>query len=340
MQRPVTMLQLRDVITFNFLPMPYRTEQDRLFEEANAWFFRLQASELLESERMAFEKWLTTSPAHQYAWQEVQDLLQTLETPAKNLRSRCVENSALQANRRQPLFSPIMIAAAMLLCLGLAYYLQPTLLQNLQSDYYTATGEQREIVLADGTHVLLNTNTAIQIDLGFEQRRIKLLRGEAFFDVVHDPKHPFQVNAGKVNAKDIGTAFSVSRFNHHVEISVSEGVVEATAESAHDQAATLSRGESAHYESNKLISLQNINKEQELAWRDGRIVFIQATLDEIVRQINRYRPGKLLITDPKLKQRRLTAVFYLNRLDDAIYTLQNSFGIPVLRLTNYLILLG
>lgn len=329
-----------DVIAFNFLPMPYRAEQDRLFEEANAWFFRLQASDLLESERMAFEQWLTTSPAHQDAWQEVQDLLQALETPAKKLRSRCVESSASQANRRQPLFSHIMIAAAMMLCLGLAYYLQPTLLQNLQSDYYTATGEQREIVLVDGSHVLLNTNTAIQIDLGFKQRRIKLLRGEAFFDVVHDPKHPFQVNADNVNAKDIGTAFSVSRFNHHVEISVSEGVVEAMAESAHDQAATLSRGESAHYESNKLISRQNINDEQKLAWRDGRIVFVQATLDEIVRQINRYRPGKLLITDPKLKLRRLTAVFYLNRLDDAIYTLQNSFGISVLRLTNYLILLG
>lgn len=321
--------------------MSSEANKDRLFEEATTWFFRLQSGDLSEFERHAYENWLSESPAHRQSMTEVEGLLNAMQTPSKNIRDR--EQATLVPHvRKRRLFSPAFAkaASALMVCTALILYLQPALLQNFQSDYYTATGEQREIVLADGSHVLLNTDTAIKVYLQGNRRKIELLRGEAFFEVVHNQSQPFVVNADHVNTKDIGTAFSVSRLEDKVTVSVSEGVVETAIEPILEPVERLTKGQSAIYEANKLINLQSINTEQKLAWRDGKLVFIQATLDEIALQINRYRPGKLLIADPKLKQRRLTAVFYLNRLDDAINTLHRNFGISVRRVTNYLVLLG
>lgn len=318
---------------FNIKPIPPSSAADSLFAEASAWFFRLRADQVSLAERQEFTRWLDSSPQHSEAWNQAQALFASLEAPAKAMRRR--DGKRRNLSRRARVVSGMLACA----CLTIAL-LDPPLLQNLRSDYHTATGEQRRIDLADGSHVLLNTNSAVSVDLRDNLRRVQLLRGEAYFEVAHAPQRPFWVVAGEARARVTGTAFSVGRSADQVTITVAEGRVETSSEALAEQITPLTPGESASYQGQQLASLQSADVSRTLAWRQGQMVFVQASLAEVVEQINRYRPGRLMITDRQLASRPITAVFKLDRLDEAVAALEQTLGIRARRLTDYLVLLG
>jgi len=239
------------------------------------------------------------------------------------------------------------MATAVAACAGLIAVLpQSTLLQNLQSDYHTATGEQRLVTLTDGSRLLLNTDSAVGIEMTAAERRVTLLRGEAFFEVARAPQRPFWVVAGDARARVTGTAFSVGRRSENVAVTVTvtvtvaEGRVETSTESHPEQITPLTPGESAHYRGARLSAKQTADIPRELAWRQGQMVFVQAPLTEVVAQINRYRPGRLIVTDRQLENRPITAVFNIDKLDDAVSALEQTFGIRARRIADYWVLLG
>lgn len=311
---------------------------EHLFEEASTWHIRLRAEYVSSKDQDDFKHWLALSPQHAQAWEEVLNLFAALEKPAKSLRHHIRDTAAVQ---RQPQrFIPRRAAAALVLCSALSYFIQLSALQNLQSDYHTTTGEQRQIALADGSHLLLNTNTAVTVEFEDNVRRVQLLRGEAYFQVAHAPERPFWVEAGDARARVTGTAFSVSRNDDRVTIAVAEGRVETSTADHPEQVMPLTPGEMASYKGPLLAIKQTADIQRTLAWRQGQIVFVQATLAEVVEQINRYRPGRLIITDEQLKTQPITAVFSVNRLDDAVKALEQTFGIRSRRLTDYWVLLG
>ncbi|MDD1619968.1 MAG: FecR family protein [Methylococcaceae bacterium] len=318
-----------------------------MFSAASAWFFRLRADDVVSDEHDAFVAWLASNPAHAEAWDEVQKLFAELDSPAKRIRQQqrlaAAHSSPAKITEAVPkprrLFYPT--SAAALACVALALmFIQPAWLQNLHSDYHTAIGEQRRIELADGSTVLLNTDSAIAVDLQADQRRVQLLRGEAFFQVAHASQRPFRVVAGDTQARVTGTAFSVNRDNSEVTVTVSEGRVETSRPENPDPVIALTPGQSAVYADQQPAVVQAVDTNRSLAWRQGQMVFVQAPLAEVVEQINRYRPGRLIITDPQLENRPITAVFSVNHLDDAVTALERTLGIQARRLTDYLVLLG
>jgi len=309
-----------------------------LFTEATTWFFRLSAEDITLAECEAFDHWLISSPQHAEAWQAVQQLYAALEAPAKTIRQQGLPVSTKPIRRR---FSFAQAASVIMVCGSvLMVYWQPDVLQNLQSDYHTATGEQRQIVLADGSKILLNTDSAVTVDVANTERKVRLLRGEAFFEVAHAPQRPFWVEAGVARARVTGTAFSVGRDVDAVTIAVVQGRVETSTEGSPGRITPLTAGESARYQDQQLAGVQHIDVQKTLAWRQGQLVFVQATLADVVAQINRYRPGRLLITDEQLKNRPITAVFSVNRLDDAVKALEQTFGVRARRFADYWVLLG
>lgn len=309
---------------------------DAVFAEASAWLFRLRADDLTPAEQQRFAQWLAATPQHVAAWDEAQALFAALETPARTLRQHAGRADQGHSSRR--LGTAMRAVAAVLLCAVLGWLLQPSLLQNLQSDYHTNTGEQRQIQLADGSRVLLNTDTAVTVDLADNLRRVRVLRGEAFFEVTHAPKRPFWVVADETQAKVTGTAFSVGFSNKNVAVTVAEGLVETSTQAG--RIVALKAGESASYQGSAFMGVQTIDLQKALAWRQGQMVFVQATLAEVVAQINRYRPGHLMITNKTLKNRPITAVFSVHQLDSAVSALEKTLGLRARRLSNYFILLG
>lgn len=242
---------------------------------------------------------------------------------------------------RKPLWWPKSAAAAVVVftIVSVSYW-QPDWLQGLYSDYHTGTGEQQHITLADGSQLLLNTGSAINVDFAGNTRRVNLLRGEVYFQVAHDRSKPFRVLAGQANALVTGTEFSVSKAEDQVDIVVTEGRVETSTQVNPEQAVSLAAGEGARYDGDRLAALEKVDAEKFLAWRHNQLVFVQAPLRTVIEEINRYRPGHIWLTNPALEKQPITAVFAINRLDEAINALEQTVGIRVRRVGGYLVFLS
>lgn len=319
---------------------------ETLFEEACAWFARLAADDVGDADRQDFQRWLALSPAHARAWREAQTLYAALEKPSRAVReaSRRAPHGQVGLHRRtagRRRFGLYAKAVTVLLVAFSAGTLwQPHWIQNLRSDYYTVVGQQQAILLADGSRLLLNTDTAVTVDLDSTMRRVVLLRGEAFFQVAPSPGRPFRVEAGAAQARVTGTAFSVGKTDDDITIAVLEGRVETSSERPEAGAVPVSPGESVRYRKHRLEALGNVDTIRAMAWRDGQLVFVQTPLWQVVEEINRYRRGRIVLTNEAFRDRPVTAVFSIERLDAAISALQQTFGLRATRFTAFLILLS
>jgi transmembrane sensor len=193
-------------------------------------------------------------------------------------------------------------------------------------NYRTAVGEQRLIRLADGSHVALNTDSAIEVALHDDRRSISLLRGEASFTVAHDPRRPFVVAANGVTLRAVGTAFNVRLRPQLTEVTVTAGTVAIGGDSNSrmvpaGRAAAVRRGAVA------VTPLASAAMNRRLAWRSGKLSFDGDTLAQAVEEFNRYRASPIVIGDPALAGIRIGGTFRADGSASFAQALQDSFGI-------------
>lgn len=319
-------------------------DEDRLFSEANAWHFRLQSDDVRPAERAAFADWLARSPAHARAWTALQSLLHDLKEPA-----RAAYAMSRSAPRRHPAAAGVRrLAAAMTILLvvgGLAAWHGPTLYQNAVADQVTATGQRRSLTLPDGSTVDMNGDTALALDYRDGERRVRLLRGEAWFSVTRDPDHPFVVDGGAGAARVLGTQFSVRRESERTTVTVGEGLVEVVAHRNADgnapwpDSVRLRPGETAEADANGLTGPRAVDPAVAFAWRQGQIVFRQQPLASVIAALNRQWPGRVVLLNDEAAERVVSGVFALDRPDAVIDALERGLGVRATRITPYLTLL-
>jgi transmembrane sensor len=232
--------------------------------------------------------------------------------------------------------------------------------------YRTGIGEHRQLRLPDGSTVELNTQSVVQVQFSPTYRDVYLLGGEALFDVRHNAAVPFRVHVGATLIKDVGTQFSVRRTEGLTTVSVLEGSVQVSADrSSPDPQLTasaapastvvvaskdyqrlapdtqLAAGEQMHIVADgTLIQRQRVDVGQATAWRQGRLVFSEATLEEIVAEFNRYNAPQIVLVGDAHRMRRYSGVFdatdpqsfleYL-RKDDAGLVIENDADGLVIR---------
>jgi transmembrane sensor len=188
---------------------------------------------------------------------------------------------------------------------------------GLQRERYgTGVGEIRRVPLKDGSTAAINTQSVVEVDLQPNVRRVRLRRGEAWFQVAKNRERPFIVEAGRVRVRAVGTAFSVRRRADGADVLVTEGVVEAWADGAEGHRVRIAAGQKAYVADNAAIAESQAGPseiDRELAWRAGKIDLAGVTLGEAAAEFNRYNSRKLVIADPTLAGQRLYGVF---RTDD------------------------
>ncbi len=151
-------------------------------DQALAWFARLQDSQVSNSDKTAFAQWLAENPAHQAAFNRVEQLWQS---PALNQAlSQYAAIPFPVTHKRNQAMRWATAASIVLVCGWLA--IASGIINRWQADYVTATGEQKRIELADGSAMILNTDSAVTLNFSESQRGIKLLQGEVFFEVQPD----------------------------------------------------------------------------------------------------------------------------------------------------------
>lgn len=318
-------------------------DEDRLFSEATAWFFRLRADDHTAAERVAFTRWRDRSPSHARAWDEVQGLLDALKEPARAAYAAAPPPAA----RPGPRWGWRRLApAALVLALTLGAmgaWRGPALYQNAVADYATAIGQRLAVQLPDGSQADVNGDTAIALDFADGHRRVRLLRGEAWFNVIHDPVHPFVVETGAGAVRVLGTQFSVRRAGDRMTVVVGEGLVEVAAHPGGPDdpwdGVRLHPGESVETGPAGLGAVQPIDAGVVFAWRRGQVVFRQQTLASVIAELNRHWPGRVLLLNDEAAGRVVSGVFALDRPAAVFDALEKGIGVRTTRITPYLTLL-
>lgn len=300
---------------------------DELFAQASAWHFRLQAEDASEQDRSKFSAWLAQTDAHALAWEEAQLLLAALQPAAR------AAHRPVPGRRRRAL--PWAAAAMLVLAFGLAW--QTPWPDRLRADHYTNVGETQSITLADGSRIQLNTNAAVSLEFTEGERRVQLLRGEAWFEVAHDAAKPFVVASGQAEVRVLGTRFSVSRQGEHTRVQLADGRVEARVEGG--DAVILAPGEATEAASGALSAVQTFDPAVAYAWRQRQLVFRQQPLGEVVAELNRYWPGYVFISDAALERKAVSGVFEIDKPDAVMRALQLTLGLQVNRYSPYLTVL-
>lgn len=245
--------------------------------------------------------------------------------------------SSLPAPRRMPIrriWAGFVLAAVLAMLLWL-----PGALRFWTSDYHTGWGERRKIALDDGSLVSLNTHSALSIEFSPEQRVIKLLEGEAYFQVSHDSDRPFVVVTSHGVAEVTGTAFNVYEQSGRMTVTVSEGRVRVYPEGGESRAVELTAGLEVSGDGREIGPVLRVDVQQKLAWREGLLVFSMQPLAAVVDELNRYLPGKIMVADPRIRERIVSGAFDLTQPQDVLTAIEKTLGLDSLNLPGSLTLL-
>jgi transmembrane sensor len=324
--------------------------------EAAAWVARFDAGDVSAKDQAAFQEWLNRSALHRGAiaefgnlWSEFDALRLLTDTNETGREESRADNHPVMLNRARPWLAAC--AAAVIAIAGGAVLLHPKPQVSAKAEnhpparifypparllYETAVGGQRKITLADGSSVILNTNSRLDVDFSGKRRDVHLMRGEAYFEVVHDQARPFTVYANNYVVRDIGTAFDVHLSKTGVvEVGVTKGSVEvAPANDAHGLGSAKSPrvvaagqeivlGQKA--ESAEVASGAEMGRK--LAWRQGQLIYTGQPLGEVLADISRYSNIKIELADPALENLPVGGAFRTDQIEAIFAALENNFGL-------------
>jgi len=266
--------------------------------EASAWIARLNGPQRSAAAERAFRNWLAKDPLHEQEFSKATEVWQSIRGAAAALDLDYGPKS------KGPRFKWAVAAAVIALAIGLVYWLMPR-------DYSTASGEQKSLLLVDGTRVTLNTATRVSVDYTQEARRIRLDSGEAFFEVNSDPQRPFIVAAGNRRIRALGTSFVVRNDANGVVVTLVQGKVEVSSLEAefpvHPALLTPGQRLIASKEGEPRIDTPDLDAVT--AWRRGEVVFDDVSLAAAAEELNRYGGTHIAVVDPDVAQLRISGVF-------------------------------
>ncbi|MDJ0877054.1 MAG: FecR family protein [Halieaceae bacterium] len=293
-------------------------------DQACQWIARLRAEDASEADHQQFALWLAANPAHGRAMDAVLAMWEDLEV----LKHRPVSTEPAQPSRRRWIGTGLALAASLVL----AILLSPGLgLGPGTEEYRTRLGEQLAVTLADSSSVKLNTDTRLLVNYSSGERQLTLVRGEAFFQVAHDPDRPFLVTAGNTEVRALGTAFNILLNGERSEITVTEGVVRVTELNAPDTRPALTEllysDQRLAGDRGGLSPAESVDSGNLLAWRDGKLVAHDMPLGELVTELSRYHPNRIFIAEPDLTQTTVSGVFQLEDLDSILLALEHTVGV-------------
>lgn len=327
--------------------------------EAAAWVARFDAGEVSAADQAAFQAWLNQSALHRQAiaefgsfWSEFDQLRQlTNPSPAEQPMAAPARPWAAE-----PKVWLAACAAALVVAVAAGGFLRAQSAHPQQivarshipmrpavashpsgpQTYATAVGAQKKFALADGTMVMLNTNSQIEVNFRPDHRDVRLVRGEAYFEVVHDKTRPFTVCANRYVVRDIGTAFAVHLMDEGlVNVRVTKGSVEIAAPRRRGGADgpkslgvfVAGRDVVLGHKVERTEVVSDAELSRKLAWRQGQLIYSGQPLADVLADISRYSDIEIELADPALKDLPVGGAFSVNQTEAILAALENNFGI-------------
>ncbi|QCO19060.1 FecR family protein (plasmid) [Azospirillum brasilense] len=310
---------------------------DPIMDEALTWFVTLLDAPADPDTRAAYQTWRNRDPRHAAAFDRLSSLgsmpeLQAAATFAHTPQAAPSSPAPRSATRRQAGrfggWRASLAAAALLLAIGV--HLQPTLTLRLTADHRTATGERQEVALPDRSRLILDTDSAVALDFAEGRRHVRLLRGQAYFDVVSDPAHPFRVTAGFSEVEVTGTAFTVRSEGGQDAVFLERGRVSVSRREPPGRTVSLVPGDQVTATAEGLSAPARPDPAVALAWKDGRCVFHDQPFATVVDTLRRYHGAPVILIGDRLAGARVSGNY---RLDDPAGAIRALAGVVGARVT-------
>lgn len=279
----------------------------RARDEAAQWFVRLQDAELDASERQRFDAWRSERPEHQYELDVLQGMWSAADlVPKARLQAL---GAAPERPKRRAVLRYAVAASVLAVALGLGLFSGLDQPKSYNAEFSTRLGEHRQVALPDGSVMDLNSRSVVAVHYEKGRRGVEIKQGEAMFSVEHDTSRPFVVVAGAGQVTVTGTRFDVRRDDDQTRVVVEAGTVKVQGRSP-DQIVTLTAGLGTQVDARgQVATAYAVNAEELTAWRTGKLVFNNATLGEVAREVSRYREQPLRVSSTAVGNLRLTSVF-------------------------------
>ncbi|MFO1448282.1 MAG: FecR domain-containing protein [Opitutaceae bacterium] len=316
---------------------------------------------LTAEESRELEAWLKADPRHAAAFAGLEAALRSLDrlaslrpphssAPDPDLPLLAQPRTERPAFRRTRRWIPLSIAAAAAV-LALASFTLPTSFFGSSPAIEllsTEVGEFRKCTLPDESIIELNTDSRVEVVYSGTGRRVKLVRGEAYFTVAKDPSRPFIVTAGNVGVRAVGTAFNVRLRPEAVDVIVTEGRIRvddapqagaaqpdlrpepAPAEVTAGERAVIRAEALANRSVSSSVEVQAVDRgemDRLLAWQDQRLEFGPTPLRDIVAEFNRYNRQQLVVADEETGALSVGGTFRAHDPNTLVHLLQTNFGI-------------
>lgn len=325
--------------------------------QAREWLVRMDRDEpLTEPEIQALREWMHRSVLHREELKRICKFWRQANVLTE--LAICLESATEQRknNRGRWVTAVALAASAVLATVILTWWYLQRVDGMINGGYRTVIGQQKLIALSDGSSIELNTDSEVRVAYSGDSRSIHLIKGEALFSVMPDPKRPFEVFAAGSVVRAVGTAFAVHLEADKVDVTVTKGAVDV-AEVSPLQAAThykrrkelssspspslgrVKAGEmtsvssgSDHIEVQQLAAPE---LQRKMAWQEGYLAFSGERLGEVVEQVNRYSPVTLEIGDPRLASVAIGGRFRVGDLDAILDALKTNFGIQARQVSEH-----
>lgn len=304
---------------------------------AGKWFVKLSSGHVTDADYREWQAWRAADPANESAWQKLEQLTSQLknlssEVGIKGTLNRLYSSKTHSESRRNALKQ-----MAILMAVGstsfLAYKEKPW--SEMLADYSTSTGEQREIALADGTRLYMNTSTVVNVTFSKTHRILELLEGEVLIETGHEQSsthRPFTLKTRHGAITALGTRFSARDHQHFSSVSVFEGAVQIAPKSHQGEPTILHAGESMNFTIAETLQ-KGIADTSSVLWAQGFIIVDQLSMSELIAELSRYRQG-LLQCDPRIAHLKVSGSFPTDT-DAALEILAHKFPVKIQTFTRY-----
>jgi transmembrane sensor len=297
-----------------------RVHETERLQMAAAWHARLEGGASAEPDLEAFTAWLEADTRNRTAFDAVDgaanEAVELLSLNRELAAASLPPAPAMQRISTRLFLGMAALAAAVLI----AVVARPDFFMPAEREVIaTAAGERRDVTLADGSTVHLNTSTQIAVTMNGRTRSVQLAQGEALFEVAHDAVRPFDVAVGDREVRVVGTAFNILRHDGRITVTVERGVVDVRTEGARADVRLQVGDQYAAREGTPTYQVAKIDPAIVSAWRDGRAVFTDATLSEVASDLSRYYGRPIVVPDPEVARLRFSGIL---KIEDQLTTVR------------------
>lgn len=325
---------------------------ERINNEARDWFTLMQSGSVSELEQQRLQQWLQANSAHQDAynqyemiWQDLGDLKNTNELAAlkrsvKTSLFESVRNGAREIISRLQVLNPksqfgVALASVAILAIVIIGF-QPEKIAT--QEFATTTGEVKKFTLEDGSEITLGAKSQLKAWATSKERHIILVSGQAFFKVAKNPQRPFWVDAGETKVRVVGTQFDVRRGSDRTRVAVLEGIVNVSSanksanQSINLAPVVLTAGQQVtRLNEGKFEAVNTISVSELESWRNGRLIYLRASLADVVADANRYFNNSISLGSKNLADLKVTAAVSTNQMDALTDMLSTSLPVVLQR---------